>query len=300
MMSVSRQVLAQKRVTMTMNKSSTQQVSSYNSKWTNATQSNCKHEVTQTAAWRALLQGPFDEFPTVTSVIAAQNVTEIGVHMPGYIMVEVDSDHMTRFAEFDAATTAIPTNPWTGRDGRGPPYLAVQSMYWGEQQQGFGSEMFTVLDLATELSTLGEGSFRKAYTIKGAKEVKERNGAPTASDPNIRDPSEVVVKFQIGFNFRKIQVKDLHPRLSGILHVPTGSVNEYMMVTKSKSLTAFADRGMIPKMHSLAVHVTKELRGSRQMVAGYQPIPGGDFQGREVHLHDVPTGRYTIEDFVVT
>jgi hypothetical protein len=282
-----------------MNKASTQQVSSYNSKGTNTTHSNCNHEVTQTAAFRGLLQ-QYDEFPAVTSVIAAENVTEIGVHMPDYLGVDVDCDQMTRFAEFDAATTATPTNPWSGMDGSWPPLLAVGSMYWGEQTWGIGNEQFTVLDIGTELTALGEGSFRKAYTIKGAKEVKEHSGAPSPSDPSILDPSEVVVKFQIGFNFRKIEVKELHPRLSAILHVPTGSVNEYMMVTRSRSLTAFADRGMIPKMHSLAVHVTRQLRATRQMVAGYQPIPGGDFQGHAVQLYDVPTGRYTIEDFVVT
>ena len=113
-------------------------------------------------------------------------------------------------------------------------------------------------------------------------------------------PEDVVVKLSVGFGFRKLQVKDLPGRYNDLFHVPTGSVNEFMMITRSTSLSALAARGTLPMMYSLSISVGMKLPAVIQMVAGYFDASSGlQIQGRQLRLHAVPPGVYTIEGFLV-
>ena len=113
-------------------------------------------------------------------------------------------------------------------------------------------------------------------------------------------PEDVVVKLSVGFGFRKLQVKDLPGRYNDLFHVPTGSVNEFMMITRSTALSALAARGTLPMMYSLSISVGMELPAVTQMVAGYFDASTGlHLHGRQLRLYKVPPAVYTIEGFLV-
>ena len=113
-------------------------------------------------------------------------------------------------------------------------------------------------------------------------------------------PQDVVVKLSCGISFRKVHVAGLPSHYNDLFHVPTGSVNEFMMITRSSALTALAARGTLPIMHSLSITVSEELLAVNQMVAGHIDASSGEYQqGRVVALHKVPPAVYTIEGFLV-
>ncbi len=119
--------------------------------------------------------------------------------------------------------------------------------------------------------------------------------------PELRvQPSEVVIKVSAGLSFRKVQVQGLPGRYEDILHVPTGSLNEYLMLTQSSVLLALAQRGIFPRMYSLSIVLSKDLPSKNLQVAGYSKSVSEYVCGRTVSLKCVDAGRYSLAGFLVT
>ena len=132
------------------------------------------------------------------------------------------------------------------------------------------------------------------------KSVKSVASTP-AFVPEVRvQPSEVVIKVSAGLSFRKVQVQGLPGRYEDILHVPTGSLNEYLLLTQSSVLLALAQRGIFPRMYSLSIVLSKDLPSKNLQVAGYSKSVSEYVCGRTVSLKSVEAGRYSFADFLVT